>query len=192
VDVADDGLVRAQDVAVGGLAPEDVGRHRGAAARARLQAGSPSTQSGPVRRPDLVVLAPATRLDELDAPALLRDGVPHLLAEVRDTVGVVGPLVLPGSSACLHCLDLLRSDRDPAWPALAAQLSSPVRALPACDSALAAAVAAQTALQALTLLDGGSPASIDGSLELALPDWRWRRRSWSAHAACECRWEAAG
>jgi len=192
VDVADDGTARASDVAVGGLAPQDVGRHRGPAARERLRTGTPSTRSGPVRRPDLVVLAPATLLDELDAPALLRDGVPHLLAEVRDTVGVVGPLVLPGSSACLRCLDLLRSERDPGWPALAAQLTRPLHASPPCDSALAAAVAAQAALQVLALLDGGAPASIDGSLELALPDWRWRRRSWTPHGACECRWQAAG
>ena len=190
VDVADDGLTRPQDVAVGGLTHEDVGRQRGAAARQRLRATAPSTRPGPVHRPDLVVLAPATLLDELDAPALLRDGVPHLLAEVRDTVGVVGPLVLPGSSACLRCLDLLRAERDPAWPALAVQLCSPTRALPACDSALAAAVAAQAALQVLALLDGGAPASVDGSLELALPDWRWRRRSWVPHGSCSCRWEA--
>ena len=192
VDVADDGRAGPQDLAVGGLEHPDVGRRRGEAARDRLRSSSPTTRTGPVPRPDVVVLAPTGHLDELDTRALLRGDVPHLLAEVRDTVGVVGPLVLPGRSACLRCLDLDRSDRDPAWPALAAQLATPARALPACDSALAAAVCAQAALQVLTLLDGGAPASIDGSLELALPDWRWRRRSWTPHAACECRWQAAG
>lgn len=191
VDVLDEGTARARDVAVGGLGPEDVGRRRGEAARDRVLARTPATGSGPVRRPDLVVLAPVGHHDDLDAVLLQRDAVPHLLAEVRDTVGVVGPLVLPGRSACLRCLDLARTDRDPGWPAVAAQLSSPGRVPPACDGPLAAAVAAQAALQVLALLDGGTVATVGGSLELALPGWRWRRRSWPAHPACDCRWQAS-
>ena len=189
VDVVDDGTARARDLAVGGLGPADVGRRRGAAARDRLLARAPAARPGPVARPDLVVLAPVGHHDDVDAVLLQRDGVPHLLAEVRDTVGVVGPLVLPGRSACLRCLDLVRTDRDPGWPAVAAQLSAPGRSAPACDGALAAAVAAQAALQVLALLDGGAPATVDGSLELALPGWRWRRRSWVPHPACDCRWQ---
>ena len=118
VDAVDDGTARPRDVAVGGLEPGDVGRRRGEAARSRLRTCAPDALPGPVPRPDLVVLAPVGHADELDAAALRRDGVPHLLAEVRDTVGVVGPLVLPGRSACLRCLDLVRTDRDPGWPGL--------------------------------------------------------------------------
>ena len=48
-------------------------------------------------------------------------------------------------------------------------------------------VAAQAALQVLLLIDGTAhPVSIGGTLELALPDWRWRRRSWPLHPACGC------
>ena len=36
-----------------------------------------------------------------------------------------GPLVTPGRGPCLRCLDLHRCDRDPAWPALLAQLALP-------------------------------------------------------------------
>ncbi|HMA47001.1 MAG TPA: hypothetical protein VKP11_07365 [Frankiaceae bacterium] len=51
------------------------------------------------------------------------------------------------------------------------------------------------ALQALALLDGapaaspdgrGAPAATGATLELALPDWRLRRRSWPVHPACRC------
>jgi hypothetical protein len=66
------------------------------------------------------------------------------------------------------------------------------RAAPPCDGPLAVAVAAQAALQALALLDGASPATAGGTLELTLPDWRWRRRSWSPHPACGCAWPAPG
>ncbi len=184
VQVHDDGPVRPHHVGVAGPAARDVGRSRGAAAADRLGGRSASRATGP---PDLVVLAPAVpsalEADLAQVPA----GLPHLLAEVRDTVGIVGPLVLPGRTACLRCLDLTRSDRDPGWPALAAQLSTPVRGMTACDGVLAVAVAAQACLQVLALVDGPSrPASAGGTLELAMPDWRWRRRTWALHPACGC------
>jgi hypothetical protein len=133
VDVRDDAVVAPQDVGVGGLHPDDVGRRRGEAARAHLRARWPRTDVSVQPDADLVVLAPTGREPLESVSALVADGVPHLLAEVRDGVGVVGPLVLPGSTACLHCLDLARSDLDPAWPTLAAQLATPPRGTPACD-----------------------------------------------------------
>jgi hypothetical protein len=75
---------------------------------------------------DLVVLADYLVAD----PRLVRDlhdaGVPHLLVRVRDGTGLVGPMVIPGKTSCLGCADLHRSDRDAAWPALAAQLRDTV------------------------------------------------------------------
>src|SRR3712207_7110553 len=58
------------------------------------------------------------------AADLQRRGVPHLVATVRGETGVVGPLVVPGATGCLRCADLHRRDRDPRWPALAAQLTA--------------------------------------------------------------------
>jgi bacteriocin biosynthesis cyclodehydratase domain-containing protein len=192
VDVRDEAVTAAQDVGVGGLRPGDVGRRRGEAARELLQSAWPRTDLRPQPVADLVVLAPTGREPQQPVAALVTEGVPHLLAEVRDGVGVVGPLVLPGSTACLHCLDLTRTDLDPDWPALAAQLAGPTRGAPPCDGTLAVAVAAQAVLQALTLLAGTVPAAAGATLELALPDWRWRRRSWSPHASCGCALPVAG
>lgn len=187
VDVLDDVVAGAQDVGVGGLGLQDVGRSRGEGARERLRAAAPSATSGPVVRPDLVVLAPP-RPEQLEqARGLVDPGTPHLLAEVRETVGVVGPLVLPGRSACLRCLDLTRTDLDPGWPSIAAQLATASTARVACDGPLAMAVAAQAAGQVLALVDGTVyPAAVGGTLELALPDWRWRRRTWPVHPECGC------
>jgi bacteriocin biosynthesis cyclodehydratase domain-containing protein len=129
-----------------------------------------------------VLLAPAAG-DPLPEPPRL----PHLVAEVREDVGVVGPFVQPGRTACLRCLDLTRTDRDPDWPVVALQLAAGTGGAVACDSALALAVAAQATVQALTLLDGDDlPAAAGGTLELTLPDWRWRRRSWQLHPDCDC------
>ena len=187
VDVVDDAVVRPEDTGVGGLALVDVGRSRGAAARARLRDAAPSTQDAALHRAQLVVLAPG-RPGQLEASAaVVPPGVPHLVAEVRDTVGVVGPLVLPGRTSCLRCSELTRTDLDPGWPVLSAQLASPSRHRDACDGPLAVMVAAQAAMQVLHLVDGTTdPAALGGTLELALPDWRWRRRTWPVHPACGC------
>lgn len=187
VDVLDDVTAGAQDTGIGGLELQDVGRSRGEAARERLREAAPSAAGGPIPRADLVVLAPSRPEQLEDARSAVDPQTPHLLAEVRETVGVVGPLVLPGRTACLRCLDLTRTDLDPDWPSLAAQLAMPSRARVACDGPLAVAVAAQAAFQVLALVDGTTdPAALGGTLELALPDWRWRRRSWPLHPECGC------
>jgi hypothetical protein len=141
----------------------------------------------PRRRPSLVILADSHRRD-LPA-ALTRDQVPHLAATTGEAIGVVGPLVLPGRSACLRCLDLTRAERDPAWPLILAQLASNGTTDPAaCDAVLAATVAAQATAQALAFIDRGPAAVtvISGTLELVLPDWQWRRRTWRPHRRCGC------
>lgn len=193
VVVIDREPVRSADTSPGGLTPDTVGTARQDAARTAMRRGAPGVRSDlPPGRPapDAAVLAPTGPVPQSVVEDLLRDGVPHLPATVRECTGIVGPLVLPGRSACLRCLDLHRTDRDPAWPHVAAQLATthPVAAA-ACDVVLATVVAAQAALQILVLLDGTSvPPAVDGTLETNVSDGRTRRRSWRAHHACGCHW----
>ncbi|MBO0775595.1 MAG: thiamine biosynthesis protein ThiF [Actinobacteria bacterium] len=137
-------------------------------------------------RPDLVILA-APCHPELPA-ALVSGRIPHLAISAAEAIGTVGPLVLPGRSACLRCLDLTRADRDPAWPLILAQVAGREPEPPACDATLAAAVAAQAAAQVLYCVDRACPAAAvtNGTLELVLPGWQWRRRSWLPHSRCGC------
>jgi hypothetical protein len=51
---------------------------------------------------------------------------------------------------------------------------------------VATVIAGIAARESLAYLDGEEPATIDATLEMALPDWRIRRRSWAAHERCEC------
>jgi hypothetical protein len=99
---------------------------------------------------------------------------------------VVGPLVIPGLTSCLRCADLHRLDRDPGWTALAVQLTLPHRQADASPVCLATMLGGLAAAQALTFLDGGQPATIEGTLEWEPPDWRLRRRSWPTHPDCDC------
>lgn len=187
VEAVDRQPTRPSDLTVRGLTEHDLGRSRGDAVSASLRSLSS------VRRPALVVLTD-DGADET-AQALCKDGMPHLVARVDEHIGTVGPLVLPGRSACLHCLDLVRTELDPGWPALAAQLDQRAgRSTVACDAVLAMAVASHAAFQVLALIEGDTPATVGGTLELELPSWRWRRRSWPQHPGCPCAWalEATG
>jgi bacteriocin biosynthesis cyclodehydratase domain-containing protein len=146
----------------------------------------PRPAPGARARPDLAVLTGHHPPELRDT--LLREQVPHLAASASEAIGVVGPLVIPGRSACLRCLDLARSDRDPAWPLILAQLANRPADSLGCDAPLAAAVAAQAAFQALALIDRAAYADAvtNGTLELVLPEWQWRRRSWLPHPRCSC------
>ncbi|GAA1224997.1 TOMM precursor leader peptide-binding protein [Rhodoglobus aureus] len=52
----------------------------------------------------------------------LRRDVPHLPVVVSDSAAEIGPVVTPGITGCLLCVELHRRDADPAWPAIATQL----------------------------------------------------------------------
>lgn len=84
--------------------------------------------------------------DERHLPLILSDGVLE-----------AGPLVVPGLGPCLHCHQHRRAERDPEWPAIAAQLlrrESP--ALGAIENALAIA----TAVRWVSETDAAEPGSI--------------------------------
>jgi bacteriocin biosynthesis cyclodehydratase domain-containing protein len=190
VHVADRGPVRPGDVAPAGVPAADVDRSRTAAATDALRRAAPEVETtgpAPGQRPDLVVLASTDPVDTTLRTALVGGQVPHLVAGVRETSAVVGPLVLPGRTGCLRCADLHRSDRDPAWPVVAAQLVGIRRRREEpCDVVLATLAAGLAALQCLAHLDGRPAAATGASLELGLTDWRLRRRSWPAHPRCDC------
>lgn len=199
--------VRLADATPGGLLPADEGRRHIAAAGDAGRRAAPEVSTRPPepeRPPDLVVLAGGLPVDAPAAQALQEAGLAHLVAGVWADTAVVGPLVLPGRTSCLRCADLHRIDRDPGWAALSVQLAlARPRTAPSDVTvyALAAAVAAVQCLAHLddTYLDGAhpggdvgphgdsdAPAAVNGTLEIALPDWRIRRRSWPAHPSCGC------
>lgn len=143
---------------------------------------------------DLVVLADALVTD----PRVLRDlhtaGVPHLPVRVRDGTGLVGPLVIPGLTSCLACADLHRSDRDAAWPALAAQLR---HAVTTADRATVLGTAA-LALNQVDLViramrtdpdsrdASTAPITLDTTVEFDVGTGSVVTRRWSRHPACAC------
>jgi bacteriocin biosynthesis cyclodehydratase domain-containing protein len=177
------------DLAPAGLVEADLGFSRQDGAARAVGRAAPDVSTGDDGAvPDLVILTRPVLPDLTDA--LVRDRVPHLLVRADEAIGVIGPLVRPGRSACLRCVDLRKADADPQWPKILAQATF-ARAQPqACDTVLAAMAATLACAQALALIDrcfgSSGPATVNGTLEVVLPDWQWRRRTWLPHPACWC------
>jgi bacteriocin biosynthesis cyclodehydratase domain-containing protein len=142
---------------------------------------------------DLVVLSDYLVAD----PRMVRDlhsqGVAHLPVRVRDGIGLVGPLVIPGVTSCLGCADLHRRDRDAAWPVISAQLRETVgvsdRATVLATAALALSqvqrvIAAVRGLQAAA--DPGAPQTLNATLEFDLHAGAIVTRQWTKHPLCSC------
>ncbi|WBB79356.1 hypothetical protein O7606_24850 [Micromonospora sp. WMMD882] len=180
------GLVRPADLAGSGLLPDDVGRHTADAVVDAIARSAPDTLTGPVRRrrADLVVQVGADRPAALLAAGYARRRQPHLLVALRDGVPVVGPLVRPPVGPCLNCLDLHRTDRDPGWAGLAAQLAATDPPSACGVTTLLAAVAVATA-EALAHLSGGPVETVGTAVEI-VGAGRFRRRAWPPHHGCDC------
>lgn len=115
---------------------------------------------------------------------LLRRDLPHVPVVFGDGDVTVGPLVDPGASACLRCVDLTRRDLDDAWPLIAAQLTGQPPAPRTMRLELAAAAAVVRAVDARLT---GHQSALDGVAEVIPPDGsRPRRRPYPPHPECGC------
>jgi bacteriocin biosynthesis cyclodehydratase domain-containing protein len=143
---------------------------------------------------DLVVLSDYLVAD----PRVIRDlhdaGVPHLPVRVRDGTGLIGPLVIPGMTSCLRCADLHRSDRDAAWPAVAAQLRDAVGSADRATMLATAAIALSQVDRVIKAIrDSGDPRragepppTLDTTLEFDVSSGSTISRRWSRHPRCQC------
>lgn len=136
--------------------------------------------------PDLTIVAcDLIECDRVVADGLLRADQPHLFVRAGGGGAVVGPFVIPGRSACLHCTDLARRDADPAWPTLLPQL---VRARAPLSTASASWAGSVAATQALAFLHGAAPETYGATIELSATDFLTRWRFWPMHPDCGCGW----
>lgn len=181
------GRVTGADVGTGYLR-EDIGRDRQqAAADAVARARSLRSSASP-EVPDVVVLTDAAVWDPNLTLRLAVERVPHLAVHGREASVVVGPLVLPSRTSCLRCTDLHRTDRDPCWPQVAAQLATRP---PEVELACAQIAAGMAVEQVLAMLTGrgelpDAPPSIETTFELDPLHGALTRRRWPPHPRCGC------
>jgi bacteriocin biosynthesis cyclodehydratase domain-containing protein len=140
-------------------------------------------------RPDLVVLSDYLAIDARVVHQLHAARTPHLPVLVRDGTGLVGPMVIPGVTSCLQCADLHRSDRDAAWPALAAQLRARVGSADRATVLATAALAlnqVDRVLRAVRGTAGPAPPTLDATLEFDVDANSIVARKWTRHPLCSC------
>ena len=149
---------------------------------ARLLSDAGLRQADATRRPELVVLVADRVLAPADHRTWLQRDIPHLPVVTGDACVTVGPLVVPGLSACLHCAFLHERDADAAWPAIAAQLT--ILPPPAPHPLRSAAAVAHTA----RIIAGyvGGHAEAGRVWRIADDGERISERSVAPHPECRC------
>ncbi len=181
------GTVAAADLGTGYL-PDDLGRPRAAAAADAVRRCSPEVIVAMHRRPDLIVLTDVVVPEPTVVTELLGNRIPHLIGYAHEGTAVVGPLVWPGRSSCLHCAELHRADVDVAWPKLAAQLVGHIPTAGLACTQLAAALIAEQVLA--TLAGPGAdlpvPPTWEAALQLDPVRGTLLRLPRPAHPRCGC------
>ncbi len=125
---------------------------------------------------DAAVLVSHHVVDPNEHLSWLRRDIVHLPIVIGEQSATVGPLVEPGATACLACVDQLRTAEDPSWPAIEAQLWGREA------HADAPMLATEAAIEALRLLRGRGAESV----RIDAVTGRRSRRMWRPSERCGC------
>lgn len=153
---------------------------------------SAARRTGPV---DCGILLGVGEPDRRLVDAWTRGATPYLLVRMTEGRAVVGPFVLPGTTACLRCVDAHCTDADPAWPLLVQQYSSlstrdrPDGATEPVDPLLAALVLAWAARDVASYVDGGRPSTWSATVTLHPGLTSLETQEWLRHPGCGCSWD---
>ena len=122
------------------------------------------------------------------ADEAMRRGLPFLCVGVRELVGLVGPFVVPGRTACLRCVDLGRAALDRCWTTLvdSAQASPPHA--PSCPPSLASVTAGYAAQELALWASGAMPVCCDRVVEIPHGLGEVQTVSFQPHPHCGCGW----
>jgi hypothetical protein len=104
--------------------------------------------------------------------------------------------VVPGSTACLRCVDAHHTDADPAWPLLVRQHHDAAARDRAdgvpepLDPLLAELAVAWLVRDLATYADGRRPSTWSATVTLHAHLERVETRAWLRHPACGCAWRS--
>lgn len=148
-------------------------------------------RAGPVA--PVVLLLCLGEVDRADLDPLVRAGTPHVLVRLVEGTAVVGPFVVPGTTACVRCIDAHLADQDPTSSTLAARhawvrhdrsdgVAEPV------DTALATLAVAWAVRDLVSHVEGDRPSTWSTTVHLAPGLIRVTQATWLRHPACGCTW----
>ncbi|MFQ4147108.1 hypothetical protein AAGW05_00175 [Arthrobacter sp. LAPM80] len=210
----DDSPVAATDVGPGSFGPGDIGLARAVAVRRNLLRIDPGANAhvvhdggagGPgVRCLDLAIVVGHDAVPAHTAARFLAGERPHLFVLVREQDGTLGPLVVPGETACAECVERHRNVNDPRWLEVCGQLAAAAASPPENthgsgarpraemmeNVALSMALAGTAAAHALLFLDAvNQPSSWSSVLTFHPDNGRWTHQEFGTHPECGCQWQ---
>ncbi len=157
--------------------PSAVAAVMGDSALARDLAGllSASGALGDPAQASVVVLVAGAVIAPADHLRWLNRDVVHVPVLAAEQSVEVGPFVVPGAGPCLYCVQLARTDDDPAWPAVATQLLG--RPAPEPDPLARAEVAVFASRRVLDQLAGVGMGDSDDRMPSARSGDTWAVRA---------------
>lgn len=202
----DEHRVKACDVGAGSHRLCDIGMTRTAAVRRQIHHIDPTIQAHPISTAntdgkdrsfslDLVISVSNDVTDDRLLAELMHHEHPHLPVVLRDHDVLIGPLVVPGETACSECIDRHRADQDPQWLDICRTMRQRAAARDSTgpeESALALSAAGSAVLQSLLLIDGvNRPSGWSSVVQLRAADGSSTAQGYTPHPGCGCM-EAAG
>lgn len=150
-----------------------------------LRAADCRVTTSPADAATITILVAEGEPDRASVDTQVRAGRAHLVVSRSPAGFTVGPLVVPGATACLRCVDAHRGERDPRRAVVVEQLAG--RPAGPSDPALLALAIAWAVRDVVTWLDGGRPSTWSASVAIGAalaPE----RHEWSRHPHCGCSW----
>ncbi|MFV0461328.1 MAG: hypothetical protein ACK5MT_21445 [Actinomycetales bacterium] len=180
--ILDDRKVQREDLGHNGFDLHHVGHSR---SRSVIEAVPGVAVGWPAADTDLVIIAADGHLPAEDADDYLRLDRAHLAVLLRERDAVVGPLVLPGRTCCLRCLEVYRVEKDPHWGMVAAQACQ--HRFRGRDRLLLARVTSVAVAEALMALDALTlPLTAGRTVEVSTRSPVPVVRAWPTHPRCGC------
>ena len=145
-------------LAVVGVAPatDTIARTWAGSTRSTVVAGSSSDLSAV--DVDFVVLVSHFVVSPIDVQPWLGRDIPHCAIVFGESSVRVGPVVIPGETACIRCVELAHIDDDPTWSAVAPQMWRRTAAADSVDLAIHAAAESLSMFP----MGGGYSVRVDG------------------------------
>lgn len=172
------------DIAGGFISHNHIGQSRRQSLQ-ELRASSAlfKRQISEIANPDLVVSIGTPAPDALQR--WISESTPHLLVEIGSSAEVrIGPLVLPGNSPCLRCVDLAERSLE-GTAGRDHQISNTVEVGATLSFAVASSIAADISLMSAC----EKSVFLATSITYAMNDFHnphWQR--WGFHPGCGCNW----
>ena len=144
----------------------------------------------PTEDADLVVVLSAGEADRRVAERCLRTDEPALYVAAIDASVRLGPFVVPGRTACLHCLDAHARDRDPRHPVLLEQWAGGVQVAEVESSVVSLALAWACA-DVVRWCHAARPDTWSATVWLG-DETAPEVTPWARHPWCGCSWGGLG